>query len=96
MLISQCILFLAHTVVPMGDVRLSEKDAKDKIKEYENYLEKKKERYNLHPNGRCNKPYAQTTLYRFECKQCDYRTSTVRNWWQHRKTLRHKSMLISC
>ena len=90
-------IFLAHTVVVLGDVRLSEKDAKEKIKEYENCLQKKKERllhpndYNLHSNVRYNKPYAQSTLHRFECKQCDYRSSNIRNWRRHRKTQRHQS-----
>jgi len=80
--------------VVLGDVRLSEKDAKEKIKEYETYLEKKKERFNLHPTGRYNKPYAQTTLHRFECKECDYRSSNIRNWRRHTKTQRHKSMFL--
>ena len=81
-------------VVSLGDVRLSEKDANMKLKEYKAYIEKKKERCNLYLKSRHNNQYNQRTSHKFECKHCDYRTSDIRNWAKHRRTKRHRSIFV--
>ena len=85
----------AHAVVPLGDVRLNEKDATDKIKEYETYCEKKKNKCNSSRIDQLKSPNVQQPNAKvFECKECQYTTDCRRNWWRHRQTQKHKSTLI--
>ena len=85
-------MILAHTVVLLGDVRLSEKDAAEKIKEYRKYIEEKKEKYILSRSERLDRQHKTTNLQQFQCQECNYSTICRRNWWQHTQTQRHKSL----
>ena len=80
-------------MVPLGDVRLNEKDATEKIKEYETYCEKKKNKCFSPRVNTFESPNIPSKLKVFECIECHYATHDSRNWWRHRKTQKHKSML---
>ena len=84
----------AHTVVPLGDARLSESDAFKKINEYNDYLEWKANRFHSNRNAAKNTLYGKNNETYFECKQCEYTTPSRRNWSRHKQTQKHKNVLI--
>ena len=87
--------FSAHTMVLLGNSRLEEKIALEKVREYIAYQEYRKYRFILkkgtnHTNDKDNRNFETKT---FTCKPCDYTTPSRSNWWRHKKTQKHKIMI---